>query len=437
MESSLSESIQQMVRPGKCVDVYYPDPETAKKQCFRTTQNTRYVQQFANLSGGSSVLTIPPNNGVQDIVLVFELADLTAGQANGLGLNRGWGYSAIKQVSFRYGGSSQYFLTGQQILQNAVRKAPNGTARDDLLALGGSALSAAGLAAGPNFAYVWLSLPHTVPTAEGKLPPLPSDLLTQQIQITVELYPISSLFSVAAGSTGTIPTSLASAEFQVQQVLFENQGDALARRVDMTTNALSYPIEFVQQEVQIPISVGVSPDVSTKTVTLTGFRSGEVKSVQAWLTRDADLTGAVKNPFRWIAPENIVMTYAGEVYARFDAGSSKLWNLVNGRLTPGLNDLTLVDNGAGGGAGVITITTPSLDQWVEMPFGQTFDAVTAHSMYMAGKPITNGIVNLQFTVPATYPGTTTPLDAGAYTLHISYVYNGVLMFSQGTCDYVF
>lgn len=429
----MSESIQQMVRPGKCVDVYYPDPETAKKQCFRTSQNTRFVQQFANLSGGSSVLTIPPNNGVQDIVLTFELADMSVGASNGLGLGRGWGYSMIRQVSFRYGGSSQYFISGQQLLQQAVRKCPNGSARDDILALGGSALSAAGLAAGPNYGYVWLSLPHTTPTSENKLPPLPSDLLTQQVQITVELYPISSVFSVAAGSTGTVPTSLASAEFQVQQVLFENQGDALARRVDMTQNALSYPIEFIQQEVQIPVSVGVSPDVSTKTVTMTGFRSGEVKNIQAWLTRDADFTGAVKNPFRWIAPENVIVTYAGEIFARFSAGSSKLWNLVNGRLTPGANDLTLADNGAG----VITITTPSLDQWVELPFGQSFDPITAHSMYMAGKPITNGIVNLQFTVPANYPGTTTPLAAGAYVLHLSYVYNGVLMFSQGTVDYIF
>jgi hypothetical protein len=58
-------------------------------------------------------------------------------------------------------------------------------------------------------------------------------------------------------------------------------------------------------------------------------------------------------------------------------------------------------------------------------------------MYMAGKPITNGIVQLQFTMPLNYPGTATPLDAGAYTLHVSYTYNGVLVFSQGTCDYVF
>jgi hypothetical protein len=388
------------------------------------------------LSGGSSVFTIPPNNGVQDIVLVMSLAALSSGAANGLGLNRGWGYSAIRQVSFRYGGSSQYFLSGQQILQNAARMSPNGSARDDILSLGGSALTTASLQA-DNYAYVWLSLPHTVPTAEGKLPPLPSDLLTQQIQITVELYPISSIFSVAVGSTGTVPTSLSSAEFQLQQVLFENQGDALARRVDMTTNALSYPISFSQQESQLGIVVGSAPDVSTKTLSLTGFRSGEVKNIQVWATRDADLTGAVKNPFRWIAPENVVMTYAGEVYARYDAGSSKLWNLVNGRLTPGTNDLTLADNGTGGGAGAITITTPSLDQWVELPFAQSYDPITAHSMYMAGKPITNGIVQLQFTMPLTYPGTATPLDAGAYTLHISYVYNGVLVFSQGTCDYVF
>ena len=433
MESNMSESIQQKARPGKCIDVYYPDPETAKKQCFRTIQNTRYVQQFANLSGGSSVLTIPPNNGVQDIVLIFELPDLTPAQANGLGLGRGWGYSLIKQVSFRYGGSSQFFISGQQLLQNASRKAPNGTARDDLLALGGSALSASGLASGPNYAYVWLSLPHTSVGAEGKLPPLPTDLLTQQVQITCELYPVSSIFSVASGSTGTIPNALASAEFQVQQVIFDNQGDGLARRVDMTTSNLSYPIEFTQQEVQIPVAVGLSPDSSTKSVTLTGFRSGECISIQTWLTRDGDYTGAIKNPNRWIAPENIVMTYAGEVFARFDAGSSAIWNLVNGRLTPALNDITLAD----AGAGIVSITTPSLDQWVELPFAQSFDSVTAHTMYMAGKNITNGIVNLQFTVPANYPGTTTPLDAGSYTLRVSYIYNAVLLFGSGTCDYLF
>lgn len=424
MESSLTESVQQLVRPGKCVDIFYPDPETAEKQCFRTIQNTRYVQNFTNLSGGSSVFTIPPNNGIQDIVLTFELPAIPSGNGS-LAIPRSWGYGLIKQISFRYGGSSQYFLSGQQLLQAALRKAPNASARDDIFSLGGSAAAGATLAT-PQRAYVWLPLPHCVPTADGKLPPLPSDLLTQQIQVTCELLPTASIFSTAAGgSVASIPTALSVAEFQVQQVILENQGDALARRVDMTSHALSYPIEFTQQEVIVPLANSTS-----QTVTLTGFRSGEVRSVQCWITDDADTpapaVGAIVNPFKWYAPEDMVMTYAGEVYARFDKGSGALWNLVNGRQAPAVNEVLVSD--AGGAA--CAVTTPFLGRWLELPFAQTFSAVTAHSMYTSGKPITNGIVNLQFNLPQGLAPTATQ------KLHISYVYNGVLTFSQGTCDYV-
>jgi len=431
MESSLSESVQQLVRPGKCVDLYYPDPETAKKQCYRTTQNTRYVQQFANLTGGSSVFTIPPNNGIQDIVLVMELPVSGVGGfvASGLAIPRGWGYALIKQISFRYGGSSQYFLSGQQLLQNAIRKAPNSGARDDLFSLGGNAAAGAAAAAGDfavnQRAYVWLALPHTIPSADGKLPPLPTDLLTQQVQITVELNPISSIFSEAAGGAGTPASTLSFAEFQVQQVIMENQGDALARRVDMTSHALSYPIEFTQQEVIIPLANAVA-----QSVTLTGFRSGEVRNIQAWITKDSDTPapaiGAIINPFKWYAPEDMVMTYAGEIFARFDKGSGALWNLVNGVQSPAVNEVLVAD----AGGGVCSVTSPFLGRWVELPFAQTFEDKTAHSTYTAGKPITNGIVNLQFNLPV-------GLGAAAdYKLHISYNYNGVLTFSQGTCDYV-
>jgi len=354
----------------------------------------------------------------------MELDGLASG--NGLGIPRGWAYAMIKQVSFRYGGSSQYFLSGQQVLQNTVRKAPNGFSRNDLLSLGGNQASGAALTSAQQ-GYVWLPLPHTVPTAEGKLPPLPSDLLTQQIQVTLELYSPSQIFSISptvVGPVGVVPTSLKSASFQVQQVILENQGDALAKRVTMTDHALSYPIEFTQQEVSIGLTNGTA--ASSQNVTLSGFRSGECKNIQVWLTRDADTSGPIKNPFHWYAPENVTMTYAGEVYARFDKGSGALWNLVNGRISPQVDDLLLSDN-----AGVI-VTAASADKWLELPFAQTFDPVTAHSMYMAGKPITNGIVNVSFTVPADAP-------FGAletYTLHISYNYNAVLTFSQGTCDYV-
>jgi hypothetical protein len=430
MESSLSESVQQLVRPGVCTDLYYPDPQTAHKACYRTTVNTRYVQQFANLSGGSSVFTIPPVNGVGDICLIMEIPAGVNGSpvfdGRGLALPRGWGYSAIRQVSFRYGGSSTYFLSQQQLLQNALRKTPNSGARDDLLALGGSAC-AGGAAAQGDFAvaqraYVWLSLPHSIPSSDGKLPPIPSDLLTTQIQVTVELNPIASIFSAAAGAAGTPASSLSFAEFQTSQIMLDNQGDALARRVDMTSHALSYPLaDFTQQEVIIPLANAVS-----QSVTLTGFRSGEVRNIQVWITDDADTSGAVKNPFKWYAPEDMLMQYAGEIFARFDKGSGALWNLVNGRQSPAVNEVEVTD--VGGGA--CAVTTPFLGQWLELPFAQPFNDITAHSTYTAGKPITNGIVNLSFNLPQSLA------PAATLKLHVSYNYNAVLTFSQGTCDYV-
>jgi len=413
------------------MDLYYYDGETSKKQCFGTTQNTKYVQQFANLTGGSSVFTIPPQNGIQDIVLEFALPAL-AGAGNqlaGLSIPRGWGYALISQVSFRYGGSSQYFLSGDQILQNALRKQPSRQTGNDLFTLGGNYASGAG--GGVNnldvtqFASVVLTLPHNSPSGVGKAHPLPTDCLTQQVQVTVELIPVASLFSIvaqpAAGTAALIPAALSSAQFQVQQVMFNNQGDALPRRVDMATNAYAFPAEFVQQVARIPLANNAGP----QPVVLTGFRSGEVKAIHCWLSRSGEQTAAVKQPFNWYLPTSVQMSYAGDIYARYDFASSPLWNLINGNKAPVVDNLTYADNGANPGA---IVPTGSTSTWVELPFAQTLVDEDAHNILVHGKPITNGIVNLQVT---------TPTAQADWVLNVSYLYNTTLLFSQGTADYVF
>jgi hypothetical protein len=420
---STATSVQDMVRPGEVMDIYYYDADTSKKQAFPTTQNTKYVQQFANLTGGSSVFTIPPNNGLQDIVLTLVMPNL-AGAATGLALPRGWGYALIKQVSYRYGGSSQFFLTGDQILQNALRRQPSTTAMDDILTLGGNVSVAADLSGNSQTAYVVLTLPHNIPSMVNKTNPLPTDLLTQQVQVTVELNPIASVFTIAAAGAATPPSGLSSAQFQVQQVLLNNQSDALARRVDMAENAYAFPCEFVQQIQRIPLANGGNPFLSGSAV-LTGFRSGEVKAVHCWLTRSGDIrtgsTGA-NNPLSWYPIASIQMTYAGDVYARYENGSSFLWNLVNGNKVPRVDQNFQTVNGA-------TITnTPSTSYWVELPFAQTFEGEGDMNTLVHGKPITNGIVNLDITAP---------FSASDWVLNVSYIYNATLLFSQGTCDYVF
>ena len=432
----MATSVQDMSRPGAEMDLYYYDGETSKKQAFPTTQNTKYVQQFANLTGGSSVFTIPPQNGIQDIVVEMILPALSGSgaQLGALALPRGWGYAMISQVSFRYGGSSQYFLTGDQIFQNALRRQSSRTSADDIATLGGNYATGSGGAAGnldtTQTAAIVLTLPHNIPSGVGKAHPLPSDLLTQQIQVTVELKPVSAVFSIAAGAaSGTaacIPAGLASAQFQVQQVMFNNQGDALARRVDMSVNAYAFPCEFVQQVQRIPLASSTAP----QSAVLTGFRSGEVKAVHLWLSRGVDLSGAnvspavaAYNPFNWVLPASVQMSYAGDIYARYDYGSSPLWNLINGDKAPAWDNNVVVDSGS-----QTFNASPALSYWVELPFAQTLVDEDAHHILVHGKPITNGIVNLLVQ---------TPSARSDWVLNVSYVYNTTLLFSQGTADYVF
>lgn len=416
---SSATSVQDMVRPGTVFDVYYYDAETSKKQAFPTTQNTKYVQQFANLTGGSSVFTIPPNNGLQDIVCTFTMPALL--DNSGLALPRGWGYALIKQVSYRYGGSSQFFLTGDQILQNALRKQTNRSSVDDILTLGGNEANNADLATS-QLAYVVLTLPHSHPSRTNKANPLPSDLLTQQVQITVELNPIASIFSVQGSPVAAAPSALSNATFQVQQVMLNNQSDALARRVDMAENAYAFPCEFVQQVQRIPLGASFS----SGSVVLTGFRSGEVKAIHCWLSRTSDVgTGSTRivNPLNWYPIDAVQMTYAGDVYARYDAGSSYIWNLINGEKTPVVDNVTLASGG-----GYTYTATPSTSSWVELPFAQTFEGEGQMNTLIHGKPITNGIINLDLTAPS---------QQNDWVLNVSYIYNATLLFSQGTCDYVF
>lgn len=419
----MATSVQDMARPGECVDLFYYDGETSKKQCFPTTQNTKFVQQFQNMMGGSSVFTIPPNQGIQDVVLEFAFAGL--GAQVGLALPRGWGYALIKQVSYRYGGSSQFFLTGDQILQNALRRQPNRSAADDILTLGGNFASSG---TSPDlsvtqYASVVLTLPHSIPSGVGKAHPFPTDLLTQQCQVTVELYPPSSIWTANTGSS-TIPTSLSVANFVLQQVTLNNAGDALARRVDMSVNAYAYPCEFVQQKAVISLA----NSAASQPVVLTGFRAGEVKAIHCWLTRAGDNPSSstlpvTKNPFIWYLPQSIQMTYAGDVYARYENGSSSLWALINGNKAPVVDNVDIT-------VGAPPTAAATLSSWVELPFAQTMVDEDSHYTLVHGKPITNGIVNLDVTLPFV-DGTSD------WQLNVSYIYNATLLMSQGTADFVF
>ena len=127
------------------------------------------------------------------------------------------------------------------------------------------------------------------------------------------------------------------------------------------------------------------------------------------------------NPFIWYLPLAIQMTYAGDIYARYDNQSSPLWNLINGNKVPAFDNLTIAN-------GSPPTATASLSQWVELPFSQTLVDEDSHYTLVHGKPITNGIVNLDVT---------TPSASANWVLNVSYIYNTTILMSQGTADFVF
>ena len=419
MQNDLTESVQSSIRPGEMVDCYYSGESNTKKQAYPAVVNTRFVQVFTNLGAGSSQFVISPNGGVSDIICQFTTPASTGSNYTLLALSQGWGYQLINRISVRYGSSAQYFFSGPQTFLQNLYDCENGPKQDQIGSLGGAALQ--GASCGSASAYVYLKLPHNSPRAQGKPLPFPTDLLVQPIVVTVELYALNSIMVNQGGALTTAPTALASAQLQVKQEMLTDSSDQLARRVDMNSHAYTFPLMyFAQQETQVQFTTGANP--AGQSVNLTGFRAGEVKAVLLWLTTSAGIVvgGGAFNPFVWPLMNNVILTYNGEQFSRFDAGSSPLWNLVENEKLSAVNTVAQT-------AGSVA-SSNVVSYWTECPFAQVSKEWDRETKLVHGKPILNAVVNLQFDAPTANT---------AYTLHAMYVYNASLLCSRGSSEYIF
>lgn len=423
-------SSQALLRVGAKLDMYYTDEDNCKKQSIPVEYDTRYRQDFSNKASGVSVLTIPPNQGVRHclIVLGYNAASINT-QTGSRALERGWGYKAIEQISFRIGGSSQYFLTGDQLLARNMRLCRTQTQRDALLSLGGSECKVAADFDTDQYAFIPVSI-WCAPGEDELQLPLPTDLLSQQVQVTAQLVPASGFWSGAIAGFGggdvAPPAGFDTAYFQIEQLCMKDRGMSLANHVDMNTHMYSMPLPtFDQYEVMLQLN----SSAVAQPVVLTGFRAGEVKKLQVYLTKnDPSAAGtaetAADNALRWYAPKSVKVLYAGLVYAQYDNGSSRIWNLLDGTAPAAVNQSALAV------AGGVWTSTPVLSEWAELPFGQPSGSDYEADILSSGKEITNGIVNMEVIVP----------DGGGaagWTMHIVYVYNSTLVFSRGTAEITF
>jgi len=370
---------------GDSEDLYYQDAKNSCIQSVPVEYNTRFVQNFSNLSAGSSTFIIPPGNGLRCPVVVMGFSSAALAGNTGLyTLERGWAYHLISRISWRIGGSSQYFLSGHQLLQRNLRMVRTKPQADALLSLGGNEAKVAADFAVDQFAYVPLTC-WAGPSADGITLPLPADILSQQVQITVEMNPISSIFNTntnPGGLVGAIPPALTTAYFQAEQLVMVDKAQSLANEPRFAAGEVSYSMSssFDQQEQVISLQATTAP----QSVVLTGFRAGQVRSIECWLE---DKRSTNINKLQWTVPKSVVLSYAGVIYDQYRDGVGQLFNLIDSTKPSAVEQSVLAQPAA---PGAMT-STAQLSRWVSLPMGQKSGADYSDDVLAHGKEINFGL----------------------------------------------
>ena len=420
----MSHSTQALIRVGALEDLYYADEQNTKVESIPVSYNTRFTQNMNNLSAGTNVFTIPPGNGLKHVVIVlgYRAATITA-QQGANALPRGWGYKALSLVSFRVGGSSQYFMTGEQLLNRALMQCRTQNQRDAILSLGGDECKTAADFNQDRFAYIVVPI-WCAPSADGLNVPLPADLLSQQVQVTAQIAPPAQWWTPTLGGGGApaavaLPTAFDVGYFQVEQLIMQDRGMSLSNKANLDKEMYTMPlVSFSQQELTFPLSASAAD----QQVTLTGFRSGECRKIVMWLTKNTDVANGIS---LWYAPTNATVLYAGEIFAQYNNGVGQLFNLLDSTAPALVSQSALAPADANGTAWT-SAAQPS--RWIEMPFGCPTGADYEAEVLCHGKEILNGVCNLIVS---------TPDPAVAWTLHVQYIYNASITFSRGSADFIF
>jgi hypothetical protein len=416
LQAMIGESVQSLVIPGSCVDTYYAGVSNTEKQCFPSKVQNKFYVNFASTAGGSSsTFLFNPNQGVTDIVVELRIPASFGSLGTVPAFSRGWGYRALKNISFRYANSAQYFVASHQHMVSVVESCEDSIKRDKMLELGGQALLVAGDYADANLrtAYVYIKLPHNTPNSYKHLP-YPSDLSVQPLQITIELEDWSRLASNGASIPSTSQYEIAKMNFR--QVELNDSSDLLARRENMTEKMYVYPLQsFHQRQLEIPLA----NTGALQTVQLTGFRSGEVSHIVLMAVANADLANG--NWFNGVQLQNVTLTINGDVRYSTTEALSALWDLVTRKTTSSVANT------------IVTAGTPNTSVagnafFTVIPMGQESSVDGNQYELTHGYSVMNSVLQLQCQLPS---------NASGYTLFAYYVYRASLGFSNGQCDYIF
>jgi len=418
-----SESIQHAITPGDCRDMYYAGKENSDLQCFPSLQDNRFYVSLPSLNQGSTnTIIFNPTQGLSDIVLTATLPPATSTVSySGWAFPRGWLPLMVDQVALRVGGSSLYYFTGDQIFVDTLTDCEDGAKKQAVLDVGGAELLTLPdfQAGSPNLsASMYLKMPFNSISALQKTLPLPTDLLSQPVQILItwkRFTDVALWYAPGAPQPALLCSSFASAQVNFRQTTLQNSEHLLARRENMNEKALTVPLRYFTQTA---FRTNVTQTGGAKqTINLTGFRFGSVKYIDIW----ARPVGG--NGWNFAPITQLRLLINGLVMYDTQNSNNIMWSLCDRKTPASVSTTQLVVNPLGSGV----VANPSVASWVPIPFSQLSEPMAYSNDVTLGFPIANSVINLEVTFA----------NDGAYELTASYHYACALMASKGTMEYVF
>ena len=86
-------------------------------------------------------------------------------------------------------------------------------------------------------------------------------------------------------------------------------------------------------------------------------------------------------PMAWAQMRDVQLTYNGEVFNRFDSGSSQLWNLVEDQKSANVAGLVQYNSGSAG-----VVSGNPVQTYVKLDFAQVYVPSERESVLVHGKP---------------------------------------------------
>lgn len=366
----------QLWNNKRLVSNLYQDDTNMRESAYRTLNRQNYSVSFANVRMGSTANSLNFNKDsiVNHVLIEFELPGVNAATlSNGRGLPAGWAWMLVRRYTMQYSGSNSLEIHGRDNFIRAMAEAETKEKRDQLIALGGSAVYKSGPATvegadsdGIIRGAVLLYLPHSSVSGAKQIgfdcsqcnsSPIIRLDLTSALEMWTDLKNLSD--TVAVNNSINEEMQKVNGKFYVGETAMIDSANS--RRDMVGPSGLSqslmffgYPGNFqtfisINSKVPtLPVDVQIE-NSDTQNVTIDSFLNGSCQYLLLYVEREDGFEDAVgiggvfatqrqkRNPLKYVRLSNIKITYGGGNTV-YEAPTERIANLLDTVINP--NDST-------------------------------------------------------------------------------------------------